>query len=483
METGMNWIGGEWVPSSTGAYTVNVNPADEREAVGRLPASSAEDADRAVEAAFEALPAWRRLSGAARGELLLQAALRLEAKAEALARLLTREMGKTLPEAMGEVRRGAAILKYYASEGLRANGEHLPSSDGASLLYTKRTPLGVVALITPWNFPVAIPVWKLAPALVYGNTIVLKPAVNTGLTASLLLECFDEAGCPPGVVNLVHGAGSTIGSALTAHPLVSGISFTGSNAVGKQIARIASERGAKYQLEMGGKNAVVVWEDADLERAAEAVVSGAMKSTGQKCTATSKVIVARKVKARFTELLLDRVRAIRVGNGLEPDTYFGPAATASQRDSVLGHIRRGVEDGASLLFGGGDASHRPELASGYFVEPTLFDGVTPEMGLAREEIFGPVLAIMEADDLAEAIAMANGTEYGLSAAIFTRSLDAAMSFANAAEAGMIKVNGETAGVEYQAPFGGLKKSSSHSREQGRAAMEFFTHTQTISISM
>ncbi|TLS51642.1 aldehyde dehydrogenase family protein [Paenibacillus antri] len=482
METRLNYIDGGWTPPSSGTYADNVNPADVRETVGRVPLSTPEDADAAVRAAHRALPAWRAASGAVRGELLLRAALLLEERAEDVARSITREMGKTLAEARGEALRGAAILKYYASEGLRANGEHIPASDGTSLLFTKRLPLGVVALITPWNFPVAIPIWKMAPALAYGNTVVLKPATNAGLTAARLAELFDEAGCPPGVVNVVHGSGSDIGGALTAHPLVDGVSFTGSNAVGARIARIASERGAKYQLEMGGKNAVVVWGDAELERAADLVVSGAMKSAGQKCTATSKVIVAASAKERFAQLLLERIRAIRVGDGMDPNTYFGPVATPAQRDAVLQAIRRGAEEGARLLHGGG-APDRPELQAGCYVEPTLFDRVTPETSLAREEIFGPVLALMEATDLDEAIALANGTEYGLSAAIFTGSLKTAMTFANRVEAGMIKVNGETAGVEYQAPFGGLKKSSSHSREQGRAAMEFFTHTQTISISV
>jgi len=482
METRLNYIDGAWVPPSSGEYAVNYNPANADEAVGRLPRSSPEDADRAVRAAHRALPGWRAASGAARGEVLHKAALLLERQADEVAALITKEMGKTVAEARGEALRGAAILKYYASEGLRATGEHIPASDGSSLLYTKRTPLGVVALITPWNFPIAIPLWKLAPALVYGNTVVLKPAENAGLAAAKLFELLAEAGVPSGVANLVHGDGASVGDALTVHPLVAGISFTGSNAVGRRIARTASERGAKYQLEMGGKNAVIVWEDADLERAADMIVSGAMKSAGQKCTATSKAIVASAVKERFAELLLQRIAAIRVGDGMDPETYYGPLAAAKQRDAVLRAIRRGVEEGAKLLCGGG-APSRPELAGGHYVEPTLFDGVKADMALAKEEIFGPVLALMEARTLHEAIELANGTEYGLSAAIFTSSLQTAMTFAGRVEAGMIKVNAETAGVEYQAPFGGLKQSSSHSREQGRAAIEFFTHTQTVSFSM
>ncbi|MBD2847223.1 aldehyde dehydrogenase family protein, partial [Paenibacillus sp. IB182496] len=429
-----------------------------------------------------AAPAWRALPGAARGEVLRKAARLLEARAGEIAETMTREMGKTLPEARGEVMRGVAILHYYAAEGMHATGEHLPSSDGRSLLYTRKKPLGTVALITPWNFPVAIPLWKLAPALVYGNTAVLKPASNASVTAALVVETLVEAGMPAGVVNLVHGPGGELGAALLGHPAIEGVSFTGSNAVGRTIGELAARRGIKCQLEMGGKNAVVVLADANLDKAADAVVSGAMKSTGQKCTATSKVIVERGVKARFTELLLERLAAITPGDGLAEGTYFGPLATARQRDTVLAAVKQGQAEGARLLLGGG-VPEEEALRGGHFVQPALFDGVTPQMQLATEEIFGPVLGIMEADDLTEAVALANGTAYGLSAAIFTSSLESAMAFVEGAEAGMIKVNAETAGVEYHAPFGGLKASSSHSREQGRAAMDFFTHTQTISISV
>jgi len=482
MMEALNYIRGAWCASSTGLTVENRNPANREEIVGLLPRSAKSDADAAVRAAHEALPGWRSLPGASRGDRLLQAALILERRADEAARLLTREMGKTLAEAKGEALRGAAILKYYAAEGVRANGEQIPASDGKSLLYTKKTPLGVVALITPWNFPIAIPLWKLAPALIYGNTAVLKPATNAGLTAAFLFEVFHEAGFPPGVVNLVSGSGAELGDALARHPLVQGISFTGSNAVGRQIAQQASRRGIKYQLEMGGKNAVIVMEDADLEKAADAVVSGAMKSTGQKCTATSKVIVMQAVKEQFVALLLKRIASIRVGDGLDAAVYCGPLATEAQQQSVLQHIRQGLAQGARLLCGGKQPDD-PAYASGHYVEPTVFDLVTPEMALACEEIFGPVLAVMEAQTLEEAIRLANQTEFGLSAAIFTRDLASAMMFTNRIEAGMVKVNAETAGVEYQAPFGGLKQSSSHSREQGRAAMDFFTHTQTVSISI
>lgn len=473
----LNYIDGEWCPPESDEWSVNENPARPEEKLGRIACSSEADVKRAVEAADAAWAGWREWPGAKRGRLLAAAARLLEERADAIAEIMTREMGKTFQETRGEVMRGAAILQFYAGEGERANGEHIPPADGQSLLYTRRIPLGAVGLITPWNFPVAIPVWKLAPALIYGNTVVLKPAGNTSITACALVEALVDAGFPAGVINLVHGSGRVVGEALLAHPRLAGISFTGSNAVGRDIAAKASRRGLKYQLEMGGKNAVIVMEDADLDRAADAVLSGAMKSAGQKCTATSKVIVLKPAVEPFTRKLLDRMQAIKVGDGMEPDTYFGPVATFSARQSVLTHIRRGQEEGARLLFGG----HAPPR-EGYYVEPTLFGGVTASMALAREEIFGPVLALMEADSLDEAIRLANDTDFGLSAAIFTGSLAHAMTFVQRIEAGMVKVNAETAGVEYQAPFGGLKQSSSNSREQGRAAMEFFTHSQTISFS-
>lgn len=482
MNEALNYIDGSWREPESGQWTTAVNPADSAERLGRVARSTPGDVARATEAAHRALPGWRGLPGARRGELLAKAARLVEERADGIARTMTKEMGKTFAEARAETLRGAAILNYYAGEGMRADGEHIPPSDGKSLLYTRRIPLGVVGLITPWNFPVAIPLWKLAPALAYGNTAVLKPASNASITASLLIAAIAEAGLPPGVVNLVHGAGGTVGNALVDHPLLQGISFTGSNAIGKDIAVRAAARGLKYQLEMGGKNSVIVMEDADLEQAADLVVSGAMKSAGQKCTATSKAIVMKPVADAFTELLLARVRAIRLGDGMDPDVYSGPAATPEQQRSVLGHISRGVEEGARLLHGGKAPENR-QLANGCYVEPTLFADVTPDMSLAKEEIFGPVLAVMTAESLDEAIAVANGTEYGLSAAIFTKRLDYIMPFLRDIEAGMIKVNAETAGVEYQAPFGGLKRSGSHSREQGRAAIEFYTHTQTVSISL
>jgi len=345
-------------------------------------------------------------------------------------------------------------------------------------MFTTRVPLGVVGVITPWNFPVAIPVWKIAPALVYGNTVVWKPATETAVTAAKIAACFHDAGLPAGVLNLVIGSGSVIGQGIAEHPGIHGITFTGSNGVGKRIAQAAVARGAKYQLEMGGKNPVIVLKDADLELAVNATISGGLRSTGQKCTATSRVIVEKEIFPAFREKLLEKIAALKVGDGMDASTWLGPCASESQMETVLGYIRKGVEEGAELLCGGERLSEG-EMANGFFVAPTVFDRVTPDMTIFREEIFGPVLALVQADNLKEALRLANDSEYGLSASIFTRDIGSILTFIQDMEAGLVRVNEETAGVELQAPFGGMKSSSSHSREQGTAAIEFYTAIKTV----
>lgn len=475
MTTYLNYIDGQWVRALSGATFVRSNPAN-GERVAELQDSGSEDVAKAVSAAVRAKAGWRALSGAARGDFLFKAAQALEARLEEIAETMTREMGKTLAEAKGETARGVAILRYYAGEGMRKIGDVIPSSDAEAFMYTTRVPLGVVSAITPWNFPVAIPVWKLAPALVYGNTVVLKPSELASATAAKLTECFAEAGFPAGVVNLVTG--SAAGPFLVEHPSVDGVTFTGSNRIGKRIGAAVLARGGKYQLEMGGKNPIIVAEDADLDTAAEATVSGAFRSTGQKCTATSLAYVHRDVYDAFKERLIERIGRIKVGDGLLPDTWMGPCASEAQYRGVREYIRSGVEEGAALLCG----SVPPENAAGsYFVEPTVFEGVTPEMRIAREEIFGPVLALIKVDDVREAIGLANDSSYGLSASLFSKDVSNVFKFIDGLEAGLIRVNSETAGVELQAPFGGMKQSSSHSREQGQAAIEFFTSVKTVFI--
>ncbi|MBU8785876.1 MULTISPECIES: alpha-ketoglutaric semialdehyde dehydrogenase GucD [Bacillus] len=479
-KTYLNFINGEWVKAESGSVEKVVNPADTRDVVGFVQKSSSEDVDRAAAAANEAKTAWRKLSGAERGRFLYKAADIMERRLDEIAECATREMGKTLPEAKGETARGIAILKFYAGEGMRKTGDVIPSTDKDALMFTDRVPLGAVGVIAPWNFPVAIPIWKMAPALVYGNTVVIKPATETAVTCLKIVSCFEEAGFPAGVVNAVTGPGSEVGGRLAEHPGISGVTFTGSNQTGKSIGRIAFERGAKYQLEMGGKNPVIVANDADLDAAAEAAVSGAFRSTGQKCTATSRVIVQSGVYDRFKEKLIQRTKDITIGDSLKEDVWMGPIASKQQLDNCLSYIEKGKQEGAELIFGG-ERLTDGKYENGYYISPAIFDQVTQEMTIAREEIFGPVIALIKADTIEEAIKIANDVEYGLSASIFTENIGHMLSFINDMEAGLIRVNAESAGVELQAPFGGLKQSSSHSREQGEAAKEFFTAVKTVFI--
>ncbi|WP_257350349.1 alpha-ketoglutaric semialdehyde dehydrogenase GucD [Pseudalkalibacillus decolorationis] len=475
-----NFINGEWVPSNTGEVLESRNPADADEVVGYVQKSSKKDLDDSVKAAKGALRSWKKRSSVERGQYLYKVADILESRLDEVAETMTREMGKTLPEAMGETARGVAILRYYAGEGMHKIGDVIPSTDNRALLYTTRASLGVVGVITPWNFPVAIPIWKMAPALVYGNTVVLKPASETAVTAAKVLQCFQEAGFPSGAVNMVTGPGSVIGQAIIDNKDINGITFTGSNETGKRIGQGALARGAKYQLEMGGKNPVIVLEDADIDLAVEATISGGFRSTGQKCTATSRVIVHRSIYDQFKEKLLYRIDEITIGDGMNEGIWMGPCASESQLNTILSYIQKGKEEGATLIKGGKQLTDGP-FEKGYFVEPTVFEHVKPEMTIAQEEIFGPVLALMKVDSIEEALTIANDVEYGLSASIFTTNIQHMLSFVDDMEAGLIRVNAESAGVELQAPFGGMKQSSSHSREQGQAAIEFFTSIKTVFI--
>jgi acyl-CoA reductase-like NAD-dependent aldehyde dehydrogenase len=478
VKTYLNYINGEWVASTANDAEASINPANRNEVVGYIQRSTEEDVDKAVAAAKQAQKAWRKLSGAARGEYLYKIANILESRLEDIAATMTKEMGKTLPEAKGETMRGVAILRYYAGEGMRKVGDVIPSTDNEALMFTTRAPLGVVGVISPWNFPVAIPIWKMAPALIYGNTVVIKPAQETAVTAAKVIECMDEAGIPAGVVNMVTGKGSVVGEAIVNHPDVNGITFTGSNATGKRIGQAALARGAKYQLEMGGKNPVIVAGDADLDLAVEGTISGGLRSTGQKCTATSRVFVQADVYDAFKEKLLAKVQEITVGNGLEDGIWMGPCASENQLKTVLSYIEKGKNEGATLLYGGERYTENGG-EDGFYVQPTIFENVTNDMVIAQEEIFGPVLALIKVDTVEEALEQANDVEFGLSASIYTKDIGNMLSFINEMDAGLVRINAETAGVELQAPFGGMKQSSSHSREQGQAAIEFFTAIKTV----
>jgi alpha-ketoglutaric semialdehyde dehydrogenase len=478
INTYYNFIDGEWKPSLSNEQIESKNPANKTEVVGVIQKSTKDDLNEAVNAAEAAQKEWKNKGFVARGQYLYKIAELLEKNIDDIALTMTKEMGKTLPEAKGETMRAISVFKYYASEGMNKIGDVIPHTDSEGLMFTTRVPLGVVGVITPWNFPIAIPAWKIAPAIVAGNTVVYKPAQETSITAVKLIECMAQAGLPKGVVNLVTGTGSTVGQGIIDHPGIKAISFTGSNDVGKRVAIGAASRGAKFQTEMGGKNPVIVADDADLDLAVEQTINGGLKSTGQKCTCTSRVIVMSGVYDRFKEKLISKVREIKVGSGLDSDSWMGPCSNEKQLNTVLHYIEKGLEEGATLLHGGQKLENGP-LKEGYYVEPTVFDNVRTSMTIAQEEIFGPVLALIKVETIEEALEIANDVKYGLSAAIFTRDIGRMLTFIKEIDAGLVRINAETAGVELQAPFGGMKESSSHSREQGKAAIDFYTTTKTV----
>jgi aldehyde dehydrogenase (NAD+) len=410
---------------------------------------------------------------------LREAADILESRVDEVARGLMREEGKSLPEAKGETLRGVTILRYCAAQTMLPDGDVIPSAGAATFLYTRRIPVGVCALITPWNFPIAIPIWKAAPALAFGNTVVLKPSELAPLTAFNIAGVFEEAGLPPGVFNVIFGQGARFGETLTTHAGVSAVSFTGSVKTGKVIAAQAVGAGKKYQLEMGGKNAAVVLADADIDQAVNLTIQGAFKSAGEKCTATSRAILHADIYDEFSRRLVEKTKALKVGPGDDVSAYLGPVISEQARTNILAAVDEARRAGTQMLCGG--PLDDPALTNGFYVAPTVFGDVSPDSRIAREEVFGPVLCLMRATTFDHAVALLNGVEYGLSASLFTRDLNAAMQFAERAQAGMIRINGETAGVEPQAPFGGTKASSSWSREQGLAARDFFTQTKTISV--
>ncbi len=475
-----HYLGGRWKSSDTAETLPNRNPARLSEILGEFPNAVPSEAVEAVEAAQSALSGWAALAAPARGEFLRKAADILASRVDTVAKDLMLEEGKSLPEAKGETLRGVAILRYFASQTLLPDGDVIPSATAGTLFFTKRIPIGVCALITPWNFPIAIPLWKAAPALAFGNTVVLKPSEHSPLTAHHLAEIFHDAGLPAGVFNVLYGEGARVGETLTSHPAVNALSFTGSAKTGKWLGTQCSANGKKYQLEMGGKNAVIVLPDANLEQAVTLTIQGAFKSAGQKCTATSRAIVHEEIYGAFVNRLTEKVHALKVGAGDEADAYLGPVITLAARDNILQAIRDAEASGVTLLCGGLPLEGE-KYEAGAYVPPTVFDDVDPNARIAKEEIFGPVLCLFRAKSEAAALDLLNSSEYGLSASIFTKNLNAALRFAEKAQVGMVRVNGETAGVEPQAPFGGMKGSSSYSREQGLAARDFYTQIKTIAI--
>jgi aldehyde dehydrogenase (NAD+) len=475
-----NHVGGEWIGSATGKTTANINPADTDEVLGQVPLQDRETARRAIAAAKAAFPAWRATPGPKRGAILFKALSTLGKRAEELARAMTLEEGKTLAEARGEVQKSFNVLEFIAGEGRRLRGETLPSEMPSTVAYTVREPLGVVSIITPWNFPVAIPVWKIAPALVCGNTVVFKPATLTPWCGEILVEAFLEAGLPAGVLNFVTGSGGVVGEELISHPDVRAVSFTGSNDVGMHLYEVAARTGKKVQCEMGGKNPVVVLADADLELAADAICQGAFGSTGQRCTATSRVVVEAPVLEKLTALVLERAKRVVVGNPLREGVTMGPSVDQSQMETVLQGIEIAKREGAKVLLGGARLQTE-ETRRGFFIAPTVLAGITPTMTVAQEELFGPVLAILPVKDAEQAIEVANGVRYGLSSSIFTRDVNRVFSFLDRIETGITHVNSPTVGGEAHLPFGGTKATGIGAREQGSTAIEFYSELKTVYI--
>jgi len=471
-----NYIDGQWVGASS--RFENRNPANTDELVGEFAAGSPADVGAAAAAAEAALPAWSRLAAPARGNYLFKVADILDRRFEQVAEDMTREEGKTLPEAKGEVRRAINIFRYFGGEGSRFPGMLVPSERDRVHMFALRKPIGVVALITPWNFPSAIPAWKLAPALICGNTVILKPASVAPLSAWRIVEACHEAGIPKGVVNFVAGGGGSLGQALVDAKPVKAISFTGSTDVGHRLHGEASKRRLRIQLEMGGKNPTIVLADADFNAAVENTVNAAFFSTGQKCTATSRVIVEEPIYDRFLDALVERTKKLKVGNGMEPGVDIGPAIDEKQLETNITYCELGAKEAGPAKVGG-QRLKGGAYDKGYFFEPTIFAGVETQMRIAQEEIFGPVLAVMKAKNFDDSLRIANEIPFGLSSSIQTTNLSRTFDFIYGAQAGLLTVNLPSAGVEYQLPFGGTKESSFGPKEQGPAALEFYSDLKTV----
>lgn len=475
-----HYIGGEWSKGATGETFESVNPADRSDILGVFPRGNAEDVDRAVRAAKDAYPDWMATPVPARADHLMRVGLILEQRKEEYAELMTREMGKTLKESRADIQEGIDFLFYMAGEGRRFFGHTVPAELPNKFSMTVRHPIGVVGLITPWNFPIAIPIWKIAPAIVAGCTSIFKPAEDTPLLAHLLVSLFDEVGLPPGVLNLVHGFGEDAGAALVEHPDVRAISFTGSLDVGRHINETCGRLMKRCSLELGSKNCLIVMPDADLDLAVEAAAWGAFATSGQRCTATSRIVVHDEVRPEFRERFLERVGSMKVGNGLDPAVELAPVINEQQKERVLSYIKLGQEEGAVLLMGGDEPSG-PEYAGGNFVNPTVFDEMTPDMRIAQEEIFGPVTGLIRTDDVDEAIEIANSTGYGLSAAIYSRDITNVFKAIQRLEFGVVYANAPTIGAEVQLPFGGFKNTGNGHREAGPQSLDEFTEWKAVSI--
>jgi alpha-ketoglutaric semialdehyde dehydrogenase len=478
VETFHNFIGGKWIESGSSKTFQSVNPANQEDIVGVFQASNEQDVQQAIEAACQAFPKWAETAPSKRAAILNKAAAILEENVEKLAEELTREEGKHVTDAKNEVLRSAQTLRYYAVEGQSFTGETFPNDDPNMKVSTEREPLGVISVITPWNFPISIPARKIAPALITGNTVVFKPSSDTPLIAYRLVEALHNAGIPEGVINFVTGRASEVGDLLVTHPAVRAVTFTGSTAAGEDIHKKSSFT-TRTQMELGGKNPIIVMDDADVELAATLTVNGGFSLTGQACTGTSRVIVLKEVKEAYVQKLIEKTSALKIGNGFEDGVKIGPLANEKQLKNVLKYIEYGKEDGATLVYGGQQLTEG-QYGQGFYVQPAIFTNVTPDMRIAKEEIFGPVVAVIEVETYEEAVAIANDVEYGLSASIVTNNLKVAHQFTKEIQAGTVKVNRTTTGNLINAPFGGLKKSSTSTfRESGRVGLEFFTQVKTV----
>ncbi|WP_261131645.1 aldehyde dehydrogenase family protein [Bacillus sp. Marseille-Q3570] len=473
-----NLIAGEWTTTASGKTFQSTNPANKEEVVGEFQASNEEDVKKAIEVADKSFPSWASTPPSKKAAILNKAADLLEDRVEKLADELTREEGKPIGASRKEVLRSAQTLRYYAVEGQSFTGETFPQDDPNMKVSTELEPLGVITVITPWNFPISIPARKIAPALITGNTVVFKPSSETPLIAYRLVEALHEAGLPEGVLNFVTGHSKDIGDSLVNHPAVKAVTFTGSTGAGEHIHRNVSLE-TRTQMELGGKNPIIVMDDADVELAAQLTVNGGYSLTGQACTGTSRVIVMKEVKDKYLDALVEKTKALKIGNGFEQGVTICPLASEKQLNNVLKYIDIGKEEGATLVYGG-DHLTEGDLGKGFYVQPTIFSDVTPDMTIAQEEIFGPVISVIEVENYEEAISVANGVKYGLSASIVTNNLKTAQQFTKEIKAGTVKVNRTTTGNLINAPFGGLKKSSTSTfRESGRAGLEFFTQIKTV----
>ncbi len=473
----LNHIGGRWVAARSGQTLANINPANNDDVIGHAARSSSADLEDAISAAKAAFGTWRRVTAPKRAQFVFDAWKIMASRKAEIGQALSREEGKILAEALGEVQKTLNILEFQAGEGRRLSGYSRESEMPGNYCYTRREPLGVVGLITPWNFPVAIPAWKIAPAIIAGNTVVFKPSELTPATANLVAQCFLDAGLPDGVLNVVHGTGAEVGQPLIDHPAIAAISFTGSNAVGQKCYEAGAKRGVPVQCEMGGKNPIIVLEDADVEMAAAAAAKGGFGSTGQRCTATSRCVVHEAVADRFVELLMQHRDAVVAGDPLTEGTTMGPSVSGDQLEKVLQYMQIG-ETEAQLVAGGGRLTDG-DLARGFFPNPTIFDHVDKNSRIAQEEIFGPVLSVIRVANFDEAMEVANGVKYGLSSSIYTNDYRKVMRYAEEIETGICHVNSPTMGGEAHMPFGGMKATGIGGREMNEEVMDFFTETKTV----